>query len=108
MTAPAFPRFPMLPYWIWLGVILAPTAVPWATYQVVAWRLAADGCSANFKMGSGCGPALDSIVTWSFLVMAVTIWLTTIGLVIWLIALIRNYSDWASRRARYERPESIQ
>ena len=59
MTAPAFPRFPMLPYWIWLGVILAPTAVPWATYQVVAWRLAADGCSANFKMGSGCGPALD-------------------------------------------------
>jgi hypothetical protein len=106
MSAPDFPRFRMQPYWIWLPVILAPTVVPWVAGQLATWRLAADGCIANFKMGSGCSADLDGIVTWSFLIMAVTIWITLPGLVIWFVVLIRDHSDWASDRTRYDSEES--
>ncbi|WP_417309029.1 hypothetical protein [Devosia sp.] len=104
MTAQS--RFPMIGYWVWLAFIVLPSAVP---YLLLEWTNLVGqlfGCTPNFKMGSECPEPIQSINTWSFIAMALTIWVTFIGLPIWLVTLAVNYGRWHRANVNRNRPEA--
>ncbi len=45
-------RMPMRGYWIWLGLLVAITALPILLATVVGWFMQLNGCASNWKMGS--------------------------------------------------------
>ncbi|WP_439599740.1 hypothetical protein [Devosia sp.] len=94
-------RMPMRGYWIWLGVLVAITALPILLGTVVGWFMQLNGCSSNWKTGSTCmlggtdwGPQLNSMIAWSLIVAAITIWITLVGGVIWLVSLLVSLVGW--------------
>ena len=99
-------RFPMKGYWTWLAVIVAFTAVPYLLFEGTMRLGQLYGCTPNFKMRSDCPALIQDINMWSFLTMALTSWVTFIGLPIWLVSLALNYGSWHRANANRKRPES--
>ena len=104
-------RMPMRSYWIWLGVLVAPTALPILLATVVGWFMQFNGCASNWKMGSTCvlwgadwGPQLNGSLAWSLIVGAVGMWITLVGGAIWLVSLIASLAAW-QRLQRFESTE---
>jgi len=94
-------RMPMRGYWIWLGVLVAPTALPILLATVVGWFMQLNGCDSNWKMGSTCvlggddwGPQLNGTLARSLIVGAVGIWITLVGGVIWVVSLLVSLVGW--------------
>ncbi|CAN7293862.1 hypothetical protein LJR016_001398 [Devosia sp. LjRoot16] len=105
-------RMPMRGYWIWLGVLVAITAVPILLAMVVGWFMQLNGCASNWKMGSTCvlggadwGRQLNGTLAWSLIVAAITIWITLLGGAIWLVSLIVSLAGW-QRLQRFESTEN--
>jgi hypothetical protein len=96
MTARDQPRFPLPSYLIWLAVIVAFAAVPYLLFAGSTWLGQLTGCVPDFKMGSDCHPVIQSVNTISFVSLALTMWVTLLGLPIWLIALVAGYLNWRS------------
>ncbi len=98
-------RFPMNGYWIWLAVIVLPSAVPYLLFEATNLAGQLYGCTPNFKMGSDCPELIQSINAWSFLTMSLTIWVTFIGLPVWLVILAVNHASWHRANVNRNRPE---